>query len=168
MRLAGSLLLSAAIAAGCRGTPSPAPAPAPAAAPPFRPVADVKHVMSAIIDPAADIYWDAVRTIIDKNGTVEIAPKTEEEWIAVRNSAYVVAESGNLLMMDPRARDRGEWIALSQALVEVAQRAIEAAESKNKTAVFDVGGQVYDACVACHAKYMPPTLRPNAAVKPGS
>src|SRR5688572_3743475 len=108
MRFAGSLLLCAAVAAGCRGTPSPAAA----APPPFRPVADVKQLMTEIIEPAADIYWDAVQTIIDKNGTVEIAPKTEEEWIAVRNSAYVVAESGNLLMMDPRAKDRGEWIAL--------------------------------------------------------
>jgi hypothetical protein len=164
MRFAGSLLLSAAIAAGCRGTPSPASA----APPPFRPVADVKQLMSEIIEPATEIYWDAVLTITDKNGTVEIAPKTEEEWIAVRNSAYVVAESGNLLMMDPRAKDRGEWIALSQALVEVAQRAIQAAESKNKTAVFDAGAEVYEACVACHAKYAAQTLRPNAAVKPGS
>jgi mono/diheme cytochrome c family protein len=79
-----------------------------------------------------------------------------------------VAESGNLLMMDSRAKDRGEWIALSQALVEVAQRAIQAAESKNKTAVFDAGAEVYDACVACHAKYALRTMRPNAAVKPGS
>jgi hypothetical protein len=164
MRFAGSVLLSAAIAAGCRGTSSPAQA----APPPFRPVVDVRQLMSAIIEPAADVYWDSVRTIIDKNGTVEIAPKTEEEWIAVRNSAYVVAESGNLLMMDPRAKDRGEWIARSQALVEVAQRAIQAAESKNTTAVFDAGAAVYDACVACHAKYKLPTMRPNAAVKPGS
>jgi hypothetical protein len=100
-------------------------------------------------------------------GTVEIEPKTDEEWIAVRNSAYVVAEAGNLLMMNSRAKDGGDWMKLSEALVDVGQRAIRAAESKNKTAVFDVGAEVYDACVACHVKYAPPLMRPNAA-RPGS
>ena len=56
---------------------------------------------------------------------------------------------------------------LSQALVDVGQRAIKAAESKNKAAVFDVGAEVYDACVACHAKYALPVMRPNAAGRQG-
>ena len=158
------LLCAALIGAGCN---RPAAPPAPPAAP-FRPVADVKQLMSSVIEPAAEVYWDAVGTIVDKNGTVEIAPKTDDEWIAVRNSAYVVAESGNLLMMDPRAKDRGEWITFSQQLVEVARRAIQAAESKNKDAVFDAGAEVYDACVACHAKYAQPLMRPNAAGRQGS
>ena len=109
--------------------------------------------MSSVIEPAAEVYWDAVGTVIDKNGTVEIEPKTDEEWTAVRNSAYVVAEAGNLLMMNGRAKDEGDWMRLSQALMDVGQRAIKAAESKNKAAVFDAGAEVYDACVACHAKY---------------
>jgi predicted solute-binding protein len=54
---------------------------------------------------------------------------------------------------------------LSQALVDVGDRAIKAAEAKNTKAVFDVGAEVYDACVACHAKYALPQMRPNAQVK---
>ena len=123
--------------------------------------------MSSVIEPAAEVYWDAVGTIIDKKGTVEIEPKTDEEWTAVRNSAYVVAEAGNLLMMDGRAKDAADWMRLSQALVDVGQRAIKAAESKNKAAVFDAGAEVYDACVACHAKYALPVMRPNAAGRQG-
>ena len=108
MRLASFVMLIAGLfVVACNR--APAPAPPAAAPPPFRPVADVKQLMASVIEPAAEIYWDAVGSITDKNGTVEIAPKSEDEWIAVRNSAYVVAESGNLLMMDPRARDRGEW-----------------------------------------------------------
>ncbi len=124
--------------------------------------------MSSVLEPAAEVYWDAVGTVIDKKGTVEIEPKTDEEWIAVRNSAYVVAEAGNLLMMNGRAKDTGDWMTLSQALVDVGQRAIKAAESKNKTAVFDIGAEVYDACVACHAKYALPVMRPNAMGRQGS
>lgn len=155
-------LLGTLAASGCnRATAPPAPLP------PFRPVADVKQLMASVVEPAAEIYWDAVGSVTDKNGTVEIEPKTDEEWTAVRNSAYVVAEAGNLLMMSSRAKDSGDWMKLSEALVDVGQRAIRAAEAKDKAAVFDVGAEVYDACVACHAKYATPLLRPNAA-RPGS
>jgi rRNA maturation endonuclease Nob1 len=109
-----------------------------------------------------------VGSVTDKNGTVEIEPRTDEEWAAVRNSAYVVAEAGNLLMMTSRAKDSGDWMKLSEALVDVGQRAIRAAESRDATAVFDVGAEVYDACVACHAKYALPLMRPNAAGRPGA
>jgi hypothetical protein len=164
VRQSGWLVLLGALAAsGCSRTTAPS-APLP---PPFRPVADVKQLMVSVVEPAAEVYWDAVGSVSDKNGTVEIEPKTDEEWIAVRNSAYVVAEAGNLLMMNSRAKDGGDWMKLSEALVDVGQRAIRAAESKNKTAVFDVGAEVYDACVACHVKYAPPLMRPNAA-RPGS
>jgi ketosteroid isomerase-like protein len=37
-------------------------------------------VMNEVIEPAADRYWEAVGTVTDKNGTVEKAPKTDEEW----------------------------------------------------------------------------------------
>jgi hypothetical protein len=137
--------------------------PPPAPPSPFRPVADVRLLMTTVVEPAAEVYWDAVGTIIDRKGVVERAPKNDEEWEAVRNSAYLVAESGNLLMMGDRARDSGDWIKLSQALVDVGRRAIKAAEAKDKAAVFDVGAEVYDACTACHAKYAAQTLRPSGA-----
>jgi hypothetical protein len=121
--------------------------------------------MASILEPAAEEYWDAVGTIEDAKGVVEVAPRTDEEWAAVRNSAYVVAESGNLLMMTGRARDTGDWMRLSQALLDVGQRAIAAAESKNAKAVFDAGAEVYEACVACHAKYALALMRPNAGMR---
>jgi hypothetical protein len=152
------VLMGALLGSACHRTP-------PAPPPPLRPVADVKQLMASIIEPAAEVYWDAVGTIEDAKGIVEVAPTTDEEWAAVLNSAYVVAEGGNLLMMTGRARDNGDWMILSQALVDVGDRAIKAAEAKNTKAVFDVGAEVYDACVACHAKYALPQMRPNAQVK---
>ena len=143
------VLTGALLACGCDRPP-------PAAPPPLRPVADVKQLMKSILEPAADEYWDAVGTIEDAKGVVHVAPATDEEWAAVVNSAYVVTEGGNLLMMTGRAKDSGDWMKLSQALIDVGQRAIQAAESKNTQAVFDAGAEVYEACVACHDKYMQP------------
>jgi hypothetical protein len=82
---------------------------------PFVEVADVKQLMISVVEPAAEIYWDAVGTIIDKNGIVEFAPSTDEEWQAVRNAAMVIAESGNLLMVEGRIQGGAEWTALSSA-----------------------------------------------------
>jgi hypothetical protein len=159
MRHVARLVLTGALlTSGCDHAP-------PAAPPPLRPIADVKQLMASIVEPAADVYWDAVGTIEDAKGVVQIAPDTDEEWAAVSNSAYVLAESGNLLMMTGRAKDNDEWMKLSQALVDVGQRAIQAAESKNTKAVFDVGADVYEACVACHAKYALSVMRPNAVPK---
>ena len=149
-----SLAMLLFVSAGCN---PPEPAPAPTA----QPVADVQQLMNTILEPAAESYWDAVGWIVDLNGTTEVRPKTAEEWDAVRNAAYVVAESGNLLMMDGRALDRGQWLTLSQGLVDVGKRAIAAAEARDPEAVFTVGGDVYEACTACHARYATQTLRPS-------
>ena len=131
-------------------------APPPQTAQPlFTPTVSTKELMANVLEPAANVYWEAVGTIVDKNGTMERAPKTQAEWDAVRNAAIIVAESGNLLMIDGRAEKREEWIALSRALVDVGKRAITAASAHDKTAVFDVGAEVYQACVNCHTKYMP-------------
>lgn len=136
---------------------------APPPLPPFDAVADVKQLMANILEPAADVYWDAVGSIVDEKGTTEFAPSTPEEWTAVRNSAFVVAESGNLLMLAPRARDTAEWMTYSKAMITAARRAIAAADARNAAAVFDVGAEVYETCVQCHAKYAVEQVRPNAA-----
>lgn len=138
---------------GCAGAPEP---------PPYQPVADVKTLMATVMEPAAVVYWDAVGVIVDENGEQHIEPHTVEEWDAVRNAAYVVAESGNLLMMPTRAADGGEWMAASRLMIEAAQKAIRAAEARDKDAVFDVGAEMYDSCTNCHAKYSPQVMRPNA------
>lgn len=127
----------------------------------FRPVGDVAELMAGVVEPAAEVYWDAVGVIVDSAGEHQLAPQTEEDWLAVRAAAYTVAESGNLLMMPERALDQGAWIAMSQALVEVGQRAVEAADSRSLDAVFDMGAEMYYVCTNCHGTYAAETLRPN-------
>lgn len=135
------------------------------AGPPFMMVADLPDLMTTVVDPAADTYWDAVGWIIDASGTTEIRPGSPEEWEAVRNAAYQVAESGNLMMMKGRAVDEPEWIAFSQAMISVGRRAIEAAEARDEQGVFDVGAELYAVCSGCHSIYANETLRPNAGTE---
>jgi hypothetical protein len=123
-------------------------------APPFKPVADNKLLMESVIDPAADVIWDSVKTIITVAGVEEIRPHTEEQWTAVRNAAMVVSESGNLLMMAPRAKDGDEWMKAAQMMVETGQEAIRAIEKRDADELFVVGGHIYDSCTNCHSKYI--------------
>jgi cytochrome c556 len=132
------------LAGACNSAPSP---------PPYKPVADLKQLMTSVIEPAADEYWDAVGTVIDGEGIHEIAPQTQEDWDAARNHAYVITEAGNLLMMPTRAKDDGDWMKFSQALIDSGLKAVRAAEARDRDAVFDAGAEVYDVCTQCHAKY---------------
>ena len=67
--------------------------------------------MLSVFEPAAETYWDAVGVIVDEEGTHEIEPRSDEDWEAVVNAAYQLAESGNLLLMEERARGRDHWAA---------------------------------------------------------
>jgi hypothetical protein len=138
-------------AAACGGAPPP----------PFKPVADTKLLMQSVVDPNADFVWDAVKTIETKEGTQEIRPKTDAEWVAVRNAAVAVAESGNLLMMVPRAKNGGEWMELAQDMINTGQEAIKAAEARNADKLFTVGGDIYESCSNCHRKYLDAIVNAN-------
>lgn len=130
---------------GCVGAPDP---------PPFKPIADVKQLMNAVIDPSADELWDATGWIITAAGEEQRKPQNDEEWLAVMNHAITLTESGNLLMMVPRAKDGGEWMKRSQELIDAGTKAWRAAESKDVQKLFDTGGEVYVACLNCHENYI--------------
>lgn len=130
-----------------------APAPAPA----FKPVADMRSLMNGLIDPAADVIWESVSITITREGTDERAPSTVDEWQALRDAALVLAESGNLLMMEGRAIDNDDWPRASRSMTEVALGVITAVEAQNPDEIMTVGGRLYDTCVNCHVRYLGPT-----------
>lgn len=109
--------------------------------------------MAGLIDPAADVVWGAVGTIVTKQGTEERRPRTDQEWDAVRNAAVGLTEGGNLLMLGGRVKDRGAWLAMSRALTDAGATAVKAAEEKNVQALFDSGEAITAACDSCHAAY---------------
>lgn len=138
--------------AGCSKPADPGAA-APQATP-FVAATDMKQLMAWVMDPNADIVWAAVGTIVTENGQEQFAPRTDEEWSAVRNAAAVVAESGNLLMMPGRAVNQDDWMQKSRALIDTATAVIRAAEAKDAETLFTAGSDMYLACSGCHAGYV--------------
>ena len=148
MRLTFSLLavLFLAVAAGCSEAP---------ASQPYNAAHSILELMEGPIVHAAEVYWGSVSTIVDKDGIHENYPKTDEEWEGVWAAAITIAESGNLMMMAPRAKEEADWMKHSADLVKVGVEARKAAESKNPEKVLELGEQVYNVCTACHMQYIP-------------
>jgi hypothetical protein len=140
MIVAGALALG-----GCgREEPAASSSTSAPAVPAFKPVASVKQVMLGITIPASN----AVFAVAGQ------APADDAAWQAVEASAMAVAESGNLLLMSPRAVDDQEWKQQALALVDAGAKAAEAARAKNADQVSTAGDDMYNVCEQCHAKYM--------------
>ena len=138
------LLLGSAMLVGCASEVEELP---------FRPVANVSQLMSTMIDPAADVVWDAVGTVITPDSVEHWEPETDEEWAVILNGAMTLTESANLLMIGDRARDQDTWMRMSQGLVAAGLLAVEAAENQDVEAIYAVGEDVYNACDRCHNLY---------------
>jgi hypothetical protein len=117
-----------------------------------KPVATVAQLMDAIVIPSSQSLFDAV---VYSNGALVQSPKTDEDWHRVEMQAIAVAEAGNLLMLPPRPKDGGEWMTLSRAMTDAAARASEAARAQDVGRLLMAGGELYETCTACHAKYVP-------------
>jgi hypothetical protein len=122
-------------------------------APVMMPVATVKQIMQGIVAPAATAVFGSVSTIVTTSGREDRAPKTEEEWQAVGSSAAALVEGGNLLMMGNRAVDRGEWLKMSQALIDGGLLALKAIDAKDADALSSAGEPINLSCDNCHQKY---------------
>ena len=82
--------------------------------PDYRLNATVRDIMQSMVDPSADVVWNSVATIVDRSGTDEREPKTDEDWATVKHHALIVAEGANLLIMPGRRIAKpGERIGLS-------------------------------------------------------
>jgi hypothetical protein len=120
---------------------------------PFKPVVDTKLLMQSVVDPNADLIWEAVKVIETSDGMQNIQPRTDAEWTAVRNAAITVTESGNLMMMPSHAKD-GDWMKLAREMIAAGEAAIRAAEARNADKLFTTGGDLYESCTNCHRKYL--------------
>lgn len=135
--------------------PVAAASPPAAVATPFNSVMSVLELMQAVVVPAAETYWSSVQITVDETGEHEFFPESDAEWTAVRLAALTIAESGNLMMIEPREVDKGPWRLYSRELIDAGIAAAAAAEAKDTDAVFAAGEQVYNVCSACHMRYTP-------------
>lgn len=111
--------------------------------------------MANLMDPAADVVWESVGTIMTKEGTFERAPANDDEWNAVKAGAMTLVETGNLLLIPARTGGSDEWVSLAQAMITQSKRAIKAAEDHDKEATFNIGADIYESCVNCHKRFDP-------------
>ena len=144
--------------------------------------------MGSIVDPAADVVWEAASTRITIAGTEENAPQNDEDWARVRASALQLVEATNLLLIPrPVAKpgeralpdqnvelqpeeiqklidaDRGTFNSFAHGLHDAAMVSLNAIEKKDITALFESGEGIEMACERCHLKYWYPNdVRPPA------
>ena len=120
---------------------------------PTQPVGDMKETMDWVLDPAADVIWGFAGTVMTAEGETDLAPKNDGDWAQVKHAAWVLAESGNLLMMPGLAEPGADWLEYSRGLRTMGNRLIEIAEAQDPDALFEAGGHLYNICLACHQVY---------------
>jgi hypothetical protein len=174
------IVCGALIAVSCQtGQPEPAASAVPQ--PAFTTTATVKDIMLHIVDPAGDMVWDSVSTVIDKQGLHETAPKTDEDWNKVRNGVITLIEASNLLMIPGRAmakpgeksvapgvelepvemeelvkKDPAGWQQRAKDLHNISVKVLEVVDAKDTQKLFDIGEELDRACENCHRAYWYP------------
>jgi hypothetical protein len=141
----------------------------------------VKDLMESMIDPSADTLWGAAGTVIDKQGTQDMSPKTPEDWLNVRRAAVQIVEGANLLMMRDREaapagtkseapgvelepaeiaglikKKRKSFDAFAKALQTLGFEALRATEVKDVASLEDIGGRMEAVCEGCHQTFWYP------------
>ena len=115
---------------------------------------DMHDFMAHLLTPASEAIWESSGYVITEEGEFSLEPTNEEEWERVLYGAKVITESASLLSIPSRSKNRNEWIFFAGLLEEVGHKAFRAAEKKDVEALFEVGAELYQVCVACHQVYM--------------
>ncbi|HEX5108227.1 MAG TPA: cytochrome c [Vicinamibacterales bacterium] len=164
-----------ALAGGCTKAQAP-----PASAGLLR-TATIKDIMDSMVDPSGDFLFESVVQIADERGITEKAPRTDDEWEAVRHHALILLEAPNLMTMEGRkvaqhgerskfpevelqpeqieqliADDRPSFVRRARRLQDAAAAALTAVAAKDKDALFKAIESVDRACENCHLHYWYP------------
>ena len=180
---AGSLVLGVLITACSSSNPTPAPPHASGLWGDLKPVVSVKELMKYMIDPVADNIFNAVGSVVTKDGVVNTEPKTDEDWEKIQIGAVSLAEGAYLLKV-PRAfappgdlnnstgpnavelspaqitakveRDPVEWNARIETLRNASLAVLEIVKKKDASAMWEAGEILDQACENCHRSYWYP------------
>lgn len=185
----GILLYTAtALFAACRGQSEEAKSEE-SVLPPTAATAPVRALMAAVIDPAADVVWQSVATIM--TGPTEIEerePKTDQEWAEVQRNALILIQASDLLLTPDRpmagpgeksvapgvelepleiqanvAKNREEWNRHVKAFRDSSFEVLQAIEAKDAKKVFELGEGLDTSCENCHTTFW----YPNQPLPPG-
>ncbi len=103
----------------------------------------MSQLMVNIIYPASDAIF-----YVDRK-----APSTDAEWNQLANQALILAESGNLLLMPGRVKEKGNWTKANKMMIDAGGAAFKAAKAKDIEGVRAVTEALNDSCIACHLEY---------------
>ena len=159
-------------------TPVATSASAPPATTRFNTVATIRDVMNTLIDPSADVLWNAVRFEMDAGGSREMRPETDEQWQVLREHAVAIIEGGNSLMIPGRRvapegattefpeyeyvpdevdqklqEDWQSWLGFAQGLQGSAELMLDAIVKRDADLLTRYGADLDGACEACHSQY---------------
>ena len=137
MQRLGLILLTAAVAM--------------AQAPEYQPVGNMSQLMVNIIYPASDAIF-----YVDRN-----PPSNDVGWNQLANQALILAESGNLLLMPGRARDRANWTKDTKLMIDAGAMAFRAAKAKDIEGIRALNEALNTSCVTCHSHYRDNYRRPK-------
>jgi hypothetical protein len=131
--------------------------PSAAQDPEYQPVATIGELMRDVIYPLSDKVFYVMRE----------PPQTDYDWTLLRRDFLMLAESGNLLMIEGRSIPQQDWMRLSRELVDVSALAYEAAEAHDLDAIVALSPELEATCRNCHEQYHPrygrrrPPAEPN-------
>ena len=152
----------------------------------MKPIVSVKELMADMIDPASDYVFDSIGTIITKEKTTEIQPRTDEDWAKIRAGAVMMAEGVYLLKVPRRFAPVGDennstgpepeelspaqitaklekdpvlWNAKIEALRNVGLEVLEIVKKKDTNALWDACEDLDTACENCHLEFWYPGER---------
>ena len=110
-----------------------------------KPAPTVKQIMLTKIIPFSDAVF----------GAQSEPPTTAAQWTALRGPALGLVESGRLLMVGPRSKDK-VWMKMAQQEVDAAQAVMKAAAGKDAEGLSLAADALYETCKTCHDRYMSP------------
>jgi hypothetical protein len=143
----------------------------------------IQELMTTRIDPSADAIWASVSTVVTPAGMQEKQPRTEAEWRTVRRYAVTLIEGANFLAVPTRrvtipgrttedsaipgietpdniqkaiGIDRASFVKAAVRLRDTGIVALSAIDQRSPQRLIEAGGDLDEACEACHLKYWYP------------
>jgi cytochrome c556 len=151
------------------------------------PQASFQEIMLTEIDASADKIWGSTGSVIDATGDHSLAPKTEEDWKALRAGVVTLINGADHLAVEGRplvkpgakiqdegaesvatpdeirwalVDDRPIFLQRVQALRAVAVETLGAVDRRDLAAIERHGEALDAACEACHERFWyPPTAK---------
>ena len=141
----------------------------------------IRTIMAAMVDPSGDFLFESVADIADEQGVRHKAPRTAQEWDAVRHHLQVLVDAEKLLITPGRkAAEPGDrstnpavenepeqvqklldaehpdFVKRAGRLRAAAARGLQAVAAHDTKALFTAITTLDKACESCHIHYWYP------------